>query len=110
MNNDMQREPASVAFVPSDKSRRQSWLDAFLVLVDDCEMSVNGFDQLVFSTRGRMTGDMKTGAGKVGRTMKSSVAKQPAWATGLRHLYDSVVEEPLPNSFDDLLSKLDAQD
>lgn len=34
-------------------------------------------------------------------------AKDPAWAKDLRSLYDSVVEEPLPDSFMDLLSKLD---
>ncbi|MDC0886691.1 NepR family anti-sigma factor [Altererythrobacter sp.] len=33
--------------------------------------------------------------------------KKPEWANGLRELYDSVVEEPLPDSFADLLSKLD---
>lgn len=32
---------------------------------------------------------------------------QPGWAKGLRKLYDSVVEEPLPDSFEDLLKKLD---
>ncbi|NMW32241.1 hypothetical protein HKD42_09240 [Altererythrobacter sp. RZ02] len=32
---------------------------------------------------------------------------QPEWADGLRQLYDSVVDEPLPDSFKDLLSKLD---
>ncbi|MBV7266050.1 NepR family anti-sigma factor [Erythrobacter ani] len=31
----------------------------------------------------------------------------PEWADGLRHLYDAVVEEPLPDSFKDLLAKLD---
>lgn len=31
----------------------------------------------------------------------------PGWADGLRQLYDSVVEEPLPDSFKDLLSRLD---
>ena len=29
------------------------------------------------------------------------------WASGLKKLYDSVVDEPLPDSFKDLLSKLD---
>ena len=33
--------------------------------------------------------------------------KRPEWAAGLRQLYDSVVEEPLPDSFDDLLSRFD---
>lgn len=32
---------------------------------------------------------------------------EPEWAEGLRQLYDSVLEEPLPDSFADLLSKLD---
>jgi len=32
----------------------------------------------------------------------------PEWADGLKQLYDSVVDEPLPDSFLDLLSKLDA--
>ena len=32
---------------------------------------------------------------------------EPDWADGLRQLYNSVVEEPLPDSFKELLSKLD---
>jgi len=39
----------------------------------------------------------------------SAKAKDPAWAKDLRSLYDSVVEEPLPDSFMDLLSKLDGE-
>lgn len=31
----------------------------------------------------------------------------PDWKDGLKKLYDSVVEEPLPDSFKELLSKLD---
>ncbi len=34
-------------------------------------------------------------------------ARDPDWANGLRQLYDSVVDEPLPDSFKDLLDKLD---
>lgn len=34
-------------------------------------------------------------------------SKEPGWADGLRQLYNSVVQEPLPDSFDDLLKKLD---
>jgi len=33
--------------------------------------------------------------------------QKPEWANGLRQLYDSVVEEPLPDSFKDLLARLD---
>ena len=36
--------------------------------------------------------------------------KDPDWANGLKRLYDSVVEEPLPDSFQDLLDQLDAKD
>jgi Anti-sigma factor NepR len=35
---------------------------------------------------------------------------QPGWADGLRKLYDDVVSEPLPDSFEDLLKKLDRAD
>ena len=46
--------------------------------------------------------------GKAGRDKApTSVGNQPGWAEGLRKLYDSVVDEPLPDSFDDLLKKLD---
>ena len=34
----------------------------------------------------------------------------PDWASGLRRLYDSVVEEPLPDSFSKLLADLDNAD
>ncbi|MCA1661600.1 MAG: hypothetical protein LC648_05365 [Novosphingobium sp.] len=34
----------------------------------------------------------------------------PEWASGLRRLYDSVVEEPLPDSFNQLLDRLDGAD
>lgn len=31
------------------------------------------------------------------------------WANGLRKLYDGVVSEPLPDSFEDLLKRLDKE-
>ena len=34
----------------------------------------------------------------------------PDWASGLRRLYDSVVEEPLPDAFAKLLDDLDSAD
>jgi hypothetical protein len=36
--------------------------------------------------------------------------KAPAWANGLKQLYDDVVEEPLPDAFKDLLAQLDSSD
>lgn len=41
---------------------------------------------------------------------KDGPGRRPEWAVGLRQLYDSVVEEPLPDSFSDLLKKLDGED
>ncbi|BBC74389.1 conserved hypothetical protein [Altererythrobacter sp. B11] len=37
----------------------------------------------------------------------TTAAPQPQWAKGLKQLYNSVVDEPLPDSFKDLLAKLD---
>lgn len=34
--------------------------------------------------------------------------RPPEWADGLKQLYDSVVEEALPDNFRDLLDRLDA--
>ncbi|KPL68703.1 hypothetical protein SZ64_11715 [Erythrobacter sp. SG61-1L] len=45
----------------------------------------------------------KTGA----RRAAQPKGKKPEWADGLKRLYDSVVEEPLPDTFKDLLSRLD---
>jgi hypothetical protein len=36
--------------------------------------------------------------------------RDPEWAAGLKRLYNSVVDEPLPDAFTDLLNKLDAAD
>lgn len=47
-----------------------------------------------------------------GNTVGDKAGKdhQPEWANGLRQLYDSVVDEPLPDSFKDLLAQLDDSD
>lgn len=37
----------------------------------------------------------------------SHAPRPPGWAGDLRKLYDSVLDEPLPDSFADLLKKLD---
>lgn len=53
--------------------------------------------------------DTKTQGDKDLRNAGSSekLPQEPDWADGLRQLYDSVVDEPLPDSFKDLLSQLD---
>lgn len=45
--------------------------------------------------------DRKPGSAATRRT------GEPGWAQGLRKLYNSVLDEPIPDSFDDLLKKLD---
>jgi hypothetical protein len=57
-----------------------------------------------------MTKNEKSNDTSAAKTAASSGADQtdaPEWADGLRKLYDSVVEEPLPDSFKDLLSQFD---
>lgn len=49
---------------------------------------------------------------KAGQAMQPEYSRagkrpEPEWANGLRQLYDSVLNEPLPDSFADLISKLD---
>jgi hypothetical protein len=44
---------------------------------------------------------------KLGSSPQPPGPGQPGWADGLRKLYNSVLDEPLPDSFDDLLKKLD---
>lgn len=58
-----------------------------------------------------MSGDHKPEKGTPtgGTTGNRDSEKEPGWADGLRQLYDSVVNEPLPDNFKDLLSKLDDQ-
>ena len=54
------------------------------------------------------------GAGRTGNRVKgkkqSTRPHGPDWASGLKQLYDSVIEEPIPDAFKDLLSKLDDGD
>jgi hypothetical protein len=40
-------------------------------------------------------------------TSREGKRARPEWADGLRQLYDSVLNEPLPDTFADLISKLD---
>lgn len=48
---------------------------------------------------------------KKGSSPKPGAApRDPEWTAGLKRLYDSVVNEPLPDAFTELLKKLDAAD
>lgn len=55
--------------------------------------------------------DNKQGRDKKGSEMKMAPSgtgnTEPEWAAGLKRLYNSVLEEPMPDNFKDLLSKLD---
>lgn len=50
--------------------------------------------------------EKKKGA-RVHKQGATTTNEPPEWAAGLKRLYDSVVEEPLPDAFKDLLSRLD---
>lgn len=50
-------------------------------------------------------GDRKTRPVKGKTNIKQK--RGPEWASGLKQLYDSVVDEPMPDAFKDLLSRLD---
>ena len=47
--------------------------------------------------------------GKEGKPADDKDRQRPDWTNGLRQLYDSVVEEPLPDTFQDLLDQLDSK-
>ena len=53
-----------------------------------------------------MTGE-KAGKPVKGKT-QTRKKRGPDWTSGLKQLYDSVVEEPIPDTFKDLLSRLDS--
>lgn len=56
--------------------------------------------------------EAKKGDGATGAKPKRIPARQdtPGWTNGLRQLYDQVVDEDLPDSFRDLLARLDKAD
>lgn len=53
-----------------------------------------------------MSDSENAGAGKKAAA-QANPAEKPDWAMGLKKLYDSVVDEPLPDTFQELLAKLD---
>ena len=58
----------------------------------------------------RKTSDGESGVAGGRRQDRPQTGRKPDWSNGLRHLYDSVVKEPLPDQFKDLLAKLDKAD
>jgi Anti-sigma factor NepR len=48
-----------------------------------------------------------SGGSHGGAGSSAAQRRAPEWADGLKQLYDSVVEEDLPDSFKDLLDQLD---
>ncbi len=44
-----------------------------------------------------------------GAKVKQGTKTEPEWTSGLKKLYNSVVDEPLPDSFKNLLAQLDAE-
>lgn len=65
---------------------------------------IKGYDKRFMSSQ-----PPSNGRGPDGKaTSSGSQAQRPGWADGLRQLYDSVVDEPLPDTFKDLLNRLDS--
>lgn len=59
-----------------------------------------------------MTSEKKQGSGAAGKVKAVRPAKKrrkPEWASGLKHIYDSVVDEPMPDNFAALLAQLDEE-
>jgi hypothetical protein len=54
-----------------------------------------------------LTSSQKTKAFELGDASGQRLDGDPEWTDGLRRLYNSVVEEPLPSNFAELLAKLD---
>jgi hypothetical protein len=57
----------------------------------------------------RVTKGARQSGGKDKTAGQRKPANAPGWTNGLRQLYDSVLDEPLPDSFNDLLAKLDSK-
>lgn len=59
--------------------------------------------------KGGRSAPAKSGRGSGGgaRTGSGPANEMPGWTNGLRQLYDQVVDEELPDSFRDLLARLD---
>lgn len=51
----------------------------------------------------------RRGSGGGARAGAKQNGELPGWTNGLRQLYDQVVDEELPDSFRDLLNRLDDQ-
>ena len=49
----------------------------------------------------------KPAKGRKHNHARRRAGRGPEWASGLKQLYDSVIEEPIPETFKDLLAKLD---
>jgi hypothetical protein len=68
----------------------------------------SGTDHFIMASDHRQ--GASNGGGNDGGRHDGAPRRPPEWADGLKQLYDSVVEEALPDSFKDLLDQLDAMD
>lgn len=70
-------------------------------------MEPKGRVEIVKPSGSKGGGRKRPASGKDNPGKGAPSAAKPDWAHGLRQLYDSVVDEPLPDNFKDLLAKLD---
>lgn len=54
-----------------------------------------------------MSDSETSGEGNKASPAPATAGERPDWAASLKKLYDSVVDEPLPDTFQELLAKLD---
>ncbi|GEM_PF-1236428 len=54
-----------------------------------------------------MTATSENGVSSGRKSAGKADRQEPEWASGLKQLYNSVVDEPIPDMFTDLLAKLD---
>lgn len=74
----------------------------------DCaESSIRGRVNIVKDLDKKREGPSDATPAKDRKPVTIERGKAPEWTHSLRQLYDSVVEEPLPDSFKTLLDKLD---
>lgn len=59
------------------------------------------------NSKKKRAGQRRAAPAKGAKAAASAKAANPEWAKGLRQLYDSVVDEPLPDAFKSLIDKLD---
>lgn len=60
------------------------------------------------AAKGKRPAKSRPGKSRNEKSRPEESRQEPDWTSSLKRLYDSVVEEPIPDAFKDLLNKLDS--